>query len=169
MNVSLFYGKLTESTAGKKGYVLSVRANAEKLIGLICADENEKEFFVDIKNIVKIGERIIYEDRESQVKNSRPVRLGCAGFDEEGKYLGTVEEITFSGNKLLKAKIGKKTYPAEALTYGDAIIVSKIKKLKYDVVKDGEVVFKKGTPVTEELLAAAENAGEYVQTKMKSI
>ncbi len=169
MNVSIFYGKPIESTAGKKGYVISVRAAADKLKCLICADENEKEFAVDVKNIIKIGDKIVYEDRDDAIKNSYSVRLGCAGFDESGRYLGNVEEITFKGDKLLKAKIGAKTYSAETLTYGDVIIVKKVKKLKYDVVKDGKVLFGKGTAVTREVLTEAELAGEYVQTNLKTI
>ena len=80
-----------------------------------------------------------------------------------------MEEITFKGDKLLKAKIGAKTYSAETLTYGDVIIVKKVKKLKYDVVKDGKVLFGKGTAVTREVLTEAELAGEYVQTNLKTI
>ena len=158
MKISEFYGKKVESTAGKKGYVISVNANAGKLECLICADEDENEFAVDIKNIVSAENNlIIYEDRESAIKASRPLRLGCAGFDEKGVYLGNLEEYTFSKNKLLKAKMG------------DIIIVKKIKRVNADVVKDGKVIIKKGTPLTAEVLAAAETQGEYIQTNLKSI
>jgi len=111
MKVSMFYGKPVESTAGKKGYVISVNANAGRLECLVCADEDEKEFFVDLKNVISIDGKIVYEDRDSAFKASKPVRLGRAGFDENGKYLGNLEDYVFSGNKLLKAKIGKKKLP----------------------------------------------------------
>ena len=170
MKISEFYGKKVESTAGKKGYVISVNANAGKLECLICADEDENEFAVDIKNIVSAENNlIIYEDRESAIKASRPLRLGCAGFDEKGVYLGNLEEYTFSKNKLLKAKIGKKTYSADGILLGDIIIVKKIKRVNADVVKDGKVIIKKGTPLTAEVLAAAETQGEYIQTNLQSI
>lgn len=169
MNVSEIYGKKIESTAGKKGYVISVNAIDGVLECFICADENEKEFAVDVKNIVSIGEKIVYEDRENTFKKSKPLRLGRAGFDEHGKYLGILEEYSFKGNKLSKIKIGKKNYPAEGIICGDVIIVRGAKRLKFDVIKDGKIIIKKGTPVTGNLLKSAEKQGEYVQTNLKSI
>lgn len=170
MKISAFYGKKVESTDGKKGYVISVNANAGRLECLMCADEDENEFAVDIRNILSVEHnKIIYDDRESAIKASKPLRLGCAGFDEKGIYLGNLEEFTFSKTKLLKAKIGKKTYPADAVLAGDIIIVKKVKRVNTDVIKDGKVIIKKGTPLTAEVLASAENQGEYIQTNLKSI
>ena len=40
MKVSDLYGKKIESTACKKGYIISVNANAGRLECLICADED---------------------------------------------------------------------------------------------------------------------------------
>ena len=164
MKVSDLYGKKIESTAGKKGYIISVNANAGRLECLICADEDENEFAVDINSIVSVeNNKIIYEDRESAIKAAKPLRL------ENGAYLGFLEEYTFSKNKLLKAKIGKKTYPADSVLTGDVAIVKRVKRIKADVVKNGKVIIKKGTPLTAEVLASAEAQGEYVQTNLKSI
>ncbi len=52
---------------------------------------------------------------------------------------------------------------------GDVAIVKRVKRIKADVVKDGKVIIKKGTPLTAEVLASAEAQGEYVQTNLKSI
>lgn len=169
MNVSLLYGKKTESTDGKSGYVISVNASNGKIVCFTCADENEKEFTIDVKNIVKIGDKIIYEDREHTLKNAKPVRLGRAGFDEYGNFLGCVEDFTFSGQKLLKVKIGRKSHLAEELVYGDVVIVKNRKKIKSDVLKNGKVIIKKGTPLTESVLKTAKEEGEYIQTNLKSL
>lgn len=169
MKISIFYGKEVESTQGRTGYVLSVLANGGKLECLLCADGEENEFYVDVRNIVKIGEKIIYEDRESAMKEAEPVRLGRAGFDENGRYLGVLEELTLTDNRLRTAKIGKKNYPAEGLTCGDIVIVRRVKRLTADVVKDGKIVFKKGSYMTAEALAAAEKAGAYVQANLKCL
>ena len=73
MKVSDLYGKKIESTAGKKGYIISVNANAGRLECLICADEDENEFAVDINSIVSVeNNKIIYEDRESAIKAAKP-------------------------------------------------------------------------------------------------
>lgn len=169
MKVSEIYGKRVESTNGKRGYVISVNAGAKRIECLICADEDENEFAVDIKNIVSIGSKIIYEDREGAIKASKPIRLGSAGFDESGKYLGKLVEYTFTKSKLLRAKIGRKNYPAEGVLTGDIVIVKKLKTLKSDVIKDGKVIIKRGTPLTEEVIAIAEQQGEYVQTNLKAL
>lgn len=169
MKISEIYGKTVESTTGKRGYVITVKANGDKLECLICADENENEFMIDINNVIKFGDRIIFNDRESAIKSATPLRLGRASFDERGKYLGNLEEYVFEGSMLLKAKIGKKNYPAEELICGDAVIVQKLKRLKGDVVKGGKIIFKSGTYLSEDVLAEAKSQGEYVQTKMKSI
>lgn len=169
MKISSIYGKKVESTAGRRGYVISVNANGGRLECLVCADEEENEFSIDVKNIISIDNKIIYEDRERAIKTAKPLRLGCAGFDEKGNYLGILEEFTYSKNKLLKAKIGKKTYPAEGLLTGDVIIVKRVKRVNADIVKDGKVIIKKGTPLTNEVLASAEANGEYIQTNLKSI
>ena len=169
MNVSQFIGKKVVSTQGKTGYVLSVNGGNGRVECLACADEDEKEFLIDVKNIVSAGEKIVFDDRAGAIAAAKPLRLGRAGFDESGAYLGEICDYIFKGNALLKAKIGKKNYPAERLVCGDVVIVKHVKKLTCDVVKDGEVIFKKGTPVTKALLKKAQALGEYVQTNLKSI
>ncbi len=169
MNVSKLFGKKTESTSGKKGYVISVNGGNGKVECLVCADEDENEFIVDMKDVVMFGEKIIYQDRTDAFKNARPLLIGRSCFDDRGNYLGEVEDYAFKGNKLLSAKIGKKNYPADELICGDVVIISKKKRLSDDVLKDGKIIFKKGDEVTEELLLKAEQQGEYIQTSLKSL
>ena len=154
MKLSLFYGKKVVSTDGKCGYVLSVNANGGVLECLRCADEDENEFYIDIKNIVSVGDKIIYEDRARAIKASKPLRLGCAGYDERGVFLGNVTE---------------KNYPAAGIECGDAVIVKNCVKLKSDVKKDGKVIIKKGEALSKETVNKAVEAGEFVQTTMKTI
>lgn len=169
MNVSLFFGQKVLSTDGKKGYVVSVNAAAGKIECLICADEDENEFYVDMKNVLKLGEPIIFDDRESKIKAAKPVRLGRASYNDKGIYLGNLVDMTVSGNKIMRVKIGKKSYKATELTYGDVVIHKPVKKLKSDVIKDGKVIIRKGTPITSGVLSAAEKEGEYFQTNLKSL
>lgn len=169
MNISEIYGKKVVSTAGKKGYVVSVNASEEAIEGLICADENEDEFTVDVKNIIKYGNEIVFEDRESAVKRAKPLRLGRVSYTVEGKYLGLVEEYILKGNKIAGVKIGSKRYPASSVVFGDAVIVKGVKRLKSDVVKGDKVIIKKGTPITDSVLETAAENGEYVQASLKSL
>lgn len=169
MNISLLYGKKVVSTDGRKGYVISVNAAAGKIECLTCADEEENEFRVDMKNVLKVGDAILFEDRERAIKTARPVRLGRASYDEKGIYLGNLEDMTCNKNRILRAKIGKKSYQANELTYGDVVIAKKTKKLKDNVIKDGKVIIRKGTALTDGVLSMAEKEGELIQTNLKSI
>ncbi len=169
MNASNLFGKKVESAAGAEGYVVEVRASGGKIECLVCADEDENEFLVDAENVKKWGETIIYTDRAREIKKSGALRLGLPAYDENGRYLGELSDFSLRGARILKAKIGKKNYPAEGVTCGDAAIVRRARVLKSDVIKNGEVIIKKGTPISEESLKIAENAGEYVQAKLKSI
>lgn len=169
MKISEIYGKIIESTAGKRGYVLKIMACRGSIEGLVCADEEEREFVVDMKTVVSIADKIIYEDRESAIKRARELSLGRASFDEEGNYLGNLEEFTFSGNKLLKAKIGKKNYSPSELSCRDAVIVKSTARLRGNVTRGEKILLKKGAPLNEENLNKASVNGEYIQAKLKSL
>lgn len=169
MVISELYGKNVESTSGRKGYVISVNGSSGKVECLVCADGEENEFFVDFRDIVSIGAKIVYEDRSAEMKKAKPIKIGLAAFDDGGTFLGCVEDYSFSGGKLVGAKIAKKNYPAENLILGDAVIVRKTKQLNKNVVKDGKILFKKGAQVTSALLDKAAQNGEYVQTNLKTL
>ena len=169
MKISELFGKIAESTTGKRGYVLGVKALASKIVCLVCADEDEREFVVDIKNVNSIADKIIYEDRDQTIKKAREICLGRASFDGEGNFLGNLEEITFSGNKLVKAKIGKKAYAIDELSCGDAIIVRPVAHVRRDVKKGRKTILKKGSALTDGNLQKAIENGAYIQAKLKML
>lgn len=169
MKISEIYGKIVESVSGKRGYVLRIMACRGEIECFICADEDEREFVVDMRSVKSIGEKIIYEDRESAMSKSHEISLGRASYDAQGNYLGNLEEFTFSGNRLLKAKIGKKSYSAAELYCNDAIIVNDATRLSGDVKRGNRVLMKKGAALTEESWTKASLNGEYIQMKLKSL
>lgn len=176
MKLSSIYGKEVLSSAGRRGYVLSVNAKNGRLSHLLCADENEREFTVGFSDITRFGDPILYHGETLSGKEDNcdraaavPVRLGRAGFDAKGGFLGFLEDFTFSGDRLINAKIGKKNYPAEEVVLGDVVIVKPCRKLSDDVKKDGKVLLKKGAPLTANALDAARKEGEYVQAQLKSL
>lgn len=169
MNASNLFGKKVVSVTGKSGYVLGVRVSGRKIECLECADEDENEFLIDCALIKRWGESIIFYDRQGEIAESKPLKLGLPSFDEDGKYLGELSDFRVLNGKLVKAKIGKKNYPAESVVLGDAAIVKRVRTVQSDVIKDGKVIIKRGTPLSEESLKLAESLGEYVQTNLKSI
>ena len=170
MRISFFYGMKVESTAGKSGYVIGVNVRGDRLECLKCADANENEFAVDAQNIVSYGEdKIVFEDREAAIRNSTPMRLGKPVFDQEGNYLGNLDDFSVDCDTLTCAFVGKKKFSANELVCGDAVIVKSQRVLKSDVKKDGKVILKRGTPLDNEALKIARREGEYVQANLKSI
>ena len=168
MKVSEFFGKRILGTNGKEGYVVSVNAGGGRLC-LVCADGNEREFAVDMGNILSVGDKIIYDGTECENIAAVPLRLGRAGFDMRGKYLGNLTDFALSNGKLKSAKIGKKNYPADGIILGDIVLVKDMRRLKSDVKKDGRTLFRKGAFVTDGVLFEAAAEGEYVQTTLKSL
>ena len=167
MKVSELFGKRVLGTNGRDGYVVSVNAEGRNA-WLVCADDNEREFAVDLKNVLSADDKIIYDGTEVKVC-ATPLRLGRAGFDMRGKYLGNLCDFTLSRGKLKFAKIGKKNYPADGIILGDIVIVKDLRRLKSDVKKDGKTLFKNGAYVTDEVLSEAAAEGEYVQTTLKTL
>lgn len=169
MNVSEFLGKIAESADGKRGYVISVNTYDGGKIYLKCADENEREFSVDFKDAIYTGDKILFTVSNTCLPLAKSLRLGTAAVDENGTYIGVIEDFSIKEGKISKIKIGKKNYPAECVTLGDVAIIRRVERIKSDVKKNGRIILKKGTCLTDETLAAAQDAGEYVQTKLKTL
>lgn len=170
MKISLFYGIEIESTAKKRGYVVGVYVRGDRLEYLKCADENENEFCVDARNILCYKEdKIIFEDREAAIRGSVPVRLGKPVFDGNGIFVGTLSDYAVDCDTLTAAYVGRKKYPANEIVCGDVGLIKRERVLKSDVLKDGKVILKRGTPLNYEALQIAQAAGEYIQANLKSI
>lgn len=170
MKLSIYYGKKVKSTAGKTGYVISVNVNGGDVVALRCADENEREFAVDMRDVISVKDIIVFNDRESLLKESEPVRLGKPVFDGEGKYLGVLTDLTEEKGKLKYAHIGKNKIAAEDVNFGDAVIIkNNARVLKSDVKKNGKILLKRGTPLNAEVMEKAQKNGEYIQTALKGI
>ena len=171
MKLSSIYGKEVESTdKGRRGWVRGVCGFGGAPQFLQCFDEEEREFDIDIKNVVAFGEKIIFEDRAAARSKSRNMRLGVAAYSEYGNFLGHLTEIVTDRGGGVRYVIGKKSYRPEDVTTGDVMIVHPPRTLKDNVLtEDGAVVLKKGTALTGEALKKAEAAGEYFQARMKTI
>ncbi|MCM1532674.1 MAG: hypothetical protein NC114_10455 [Ruminococcus flavefaciens] len=169
MKISILYGMPVQSTAGKTGYVISVNESLGKIQCLVCADENENEFAIDVKNIISVNDKVTFEDRESVIKHSTPVRLGKPVYSGEGKFLGHLTDLNVESNEVVSAQVGKKKFSAGNFVCGDAVIVKKFERvLKSDVKKDGRVILRRGTSLTPEVLEKAQEEGEYIQANLKS-
>lgn len=170
MKVSLFYGKKCESTTGRQGYVIGVNASGLRLVSLTCADDGEKEFTVDVKNVRRVGNKVYYIEGQRPDESGTPLRLGKPVYDYEGNYIGKLTDFTAEHGKIIFAHVGSRKFDAADIVCGDAVIVKNSAAiLKDNVKKNGKVIIKRGTPLSDDIAEKARRHGEYVQTKLKTI
>ena len=170
MKISEIYGKEVKNKEGKTcGWVRGVIGTAGALQFLQCFDGEEREFDIDVKDVLRFGEEIIFEDRFAAKAESRDMRLGIPAYNESGIFLGYLAEIE-QGKNGSKYVIGRKKYSADEVSAADAVIVHGGRTLKENVVSaDGAIVLKKGTKLNDDALKRAEDAGEYFQAQLKTI
>lgn len=170
MKISEIYGKEVKNEEGKTcGWVRGIIGTAGALQFLQCFDAEEREFNIDVKDVLSFGEHIIFEDRAAAKAECRFMRLGIPAYNESGAFLGYLAEIE-QGKNGTKYLIGKKKYSADEVSAGDAVIVHGGRTLKENVISsDGAIVLKKGTKLDTEALKKAEDAGEYFQAQLKTI
>ena len=169
MKISLLFGKKVESPADKSGYILRVNAVGNSITSFTCVDDDEQEFCVPVDSIKSIKNTVTYS-RACECGEGRSIALGKPVFDSEGNYVGKLTDIVTEKYKIVSLFAGNKKFPAEDAVCGDVVIIkSRVRFLKSDVKKNGKIIFRKGTPLTDEIVQKAQLAGEYVQTNLKTI
>ena len=170
MKISQVFGKPVESASGRSGYVLSVNACGNKITSLTCADRDELEFDIPAKSIKNIKDKITYSYGGRRGDGEKSVRLGKPVFDCEGNFIGKLTDITFDKFVITHIYVGNRKFSADDVICGDAVIIkSNVRFLKSDVIKNGKIIFKRGTPLTDDVAEKAQLVGEYVQTNLKTI
>lgn len=170
MKLSQVFGKPVESSTGRSGYVISVNAVGNKITSLTCADRDEVEFDIPAKNIKSIKDVVTYSYGGRRGADEKSVRLGKPVFDCEGNYVGKLTDISAEKNTITYVYVGNRKFSAEDVICGDAVIIkNSIRFLKSDVIKNGKIIFKRGTPLTDDVAEKAQLVGEYVQTNLKTI
>ncbi len=170
MKISQLFGKRAEGGAGRSGYVISVNTSGGKITGLTCADEDEQEFYIPVKNIKSIKNTVCFTHGGERAADEGNFNLGKPVFDSEGRYIGRLTDVTAEKYLITVMHVGNKKFSADDVVCGDAVLVkSSVRFLKSDVKKNGRVIFRRGTPLTAEIIAKAQLAGEYVQTNLKTI
>ena len=170
MKISVLFGKKVESASGRAGYVLRVNGIENDITSLTCADDDEQEFDIPVKNIKSVKNAVTYSYAGKHGGNEKSISLGKPVYDCEGNFVGTLDDIIYEKYKIVCISVGNKKFPAEDVICGDAVIIkSSIRFLKSDVKKNGKIIFRKGTPLSREVAEKAQLAGEYVQTNLKTI
>ena len=170
MKVSGLFGKRVESASGRSGYVLRVNAIDNKITSFTCVDSDEQEFDIPVKNIKSIKNTVTYSYAGKHGGIEKSLTLGRPVFDCEGNLVGKLTDIVTEKYEIVSVSVGNKKFSAEDVICGDAVIIkSNVRFLKSDVKKNGKIIFRRGTPLTDEIIEKAQIAGEYVQTNLKTI
>ena len=169
MKISQLYGKKVESLSGESGYVLRVNARGRDVTGFTCVDGDETEFDIPVTNIRNIKDTVTFSCAGAHSKETS-LALGKPVFDCGGNLVGKLTEIIIEKYKIVSYFVGNKKFSADDIIYGDAVLIrSGVRFLKSDVKKNGKTIFRRGTPLTDEIAKKAQLAGEYVQTNLKTI
>ena len=170
MKVSLLYGKKVESPSSGSGYILRVNAQGYDITSFTCVDGDETEFDIPVKNIKSVKAAVTYTSAGKHEGAEKSVTLGKPVFDCEGNFVGKLTDIIIEKYKIVSFFVGNKKFSADDIIYGDAVLIkSGVRFLKSDVKKNGKVIIRRGTPLTDEIIKKAQFAGEYVQTNLKTI
>ena len=124
MTVSKLYSLPVERVDGKRrGYVLAVIREGDGIAALACADDKEREFFIEPDKIVRTADAIIYQTEGVKRSKRGALRLNMPCYDERGKFLGYAEDFTLKAFALKNCIIDGKAYPCERVCLGDIAVL----------------------------------------------
>ncbi len=124
MNISKLYELPVQRVDGKRrGYVLAVLREGDGVAAIACADENEREFFVDARSIVRLSDAIIYQTEGAKRTKKNVLRLNVPCYDERGKFLGYVEDYILKSCSVKSCVIASRSYPAGRVCLGDVAVL----------------------------------------------
>lgn len=124
MNLSKLYALPAERVDGKRrGYVLAAIKEGAGIAALLCADENEREFFIEPDKIVRTADAIVYQTEGKKRTRRGALRLNAPCYDECGNFLGYIEDYVLKQFEIKSCVINGKSYPAERVCLGDIAIL----------------------------------------------
>ena len=96
MLISSLVGKTVLSRSGERfGYVLALRParDMKKLSCLVCADEDEEEFFLPARAVLSVEDAVIAGRQRTNAPTGIPSPIGSPVYTHTGEQLGTITNI----------------------------------------------------------------------------
>lgn len=96
MLISSLVGKTVLSRSGERfGYVLALRParDMKKLSCLICADDDEEEFFLPARAVLSVEDAVIAGRQRTNAPTGIPSPIGSPVYTHTGEQLGTITDI----------------------------------------------------------------------------
>lgn len=128
MQLTSLIGKQILSPAGEHiGYVLAARPSRDlkKVSCLVCADDDEEEFFLPMKNVLSCGDALIAQRVRASSPTGIPCPVGNAVYSHKGERIGTLGELFVGEDPLFTVyeESGQVNYPPARVAVGDSLIV----------------------------------------------
>ena len=96
MLISSLVGKTVLSRSGERfGYVLALRParDMKKLSCLVCADDDEEEFFLPARAVLSVEDAVIAGRQRANAPTGIPSPIGSPVYTHTGEQLGTITDI----------------------------------------------------------------------------
>lgn len=96
MLISSLVGKTVLSRSGERfGYVLALRPTRDmkKLSCLVCADDDEEEFFLPARAVLSVEDAVIAGRQRANAPTGIPSPIGSPVYTHTGEQLGTITDI----------------------------------------------------------------------------
>lgn len=96
MLISSLVGKTVLSRSGERfGYVLALRParDMKKLSCLVCADDDEEEFFLPARAVLSVEDAVIAGRQRTNAPTGIPSPIGSPVYTHTGEQLGTITDI----------------------------------------------------------------------------
>lgn len=184
-----------DNTAIGYSYAVCFSHGCKKVTALLCADEEEEDFFLPLSpDAFKGGKLVMPRSRKSKNTGtvyspfSRPI------YRSDGVFLGFVTDMVLSDFKVTALQAGEKVFPAEEVTaFGDCILIGQKAKggqkkeqektpssarqrrplvlgrtVKADILdEEGNLLFARGTAVTPKILRQAVKFNRLIELTAK--
>ena len=132
MQISFLIGKQILSAQGDLlGYAVRALLNKTrtKILSLVCADENEEEFYLPARALHMEGDAIVYTGRGNGDTIGQPCPVGMRVFSETGADMGAVRDMIFDdGGAFLLLTNDNTPYPVSCARFGQVIILRQSSK-----------------------------------------
>lgn len=155
MQISSLVGKRILTPDEKEiGYVLGVllSKNRKKLSALVCADEDEEEFYLPARALIKVGETVTARPSRLTTATGEVCPIGFPVYSDAGKFLGFVKNVLLEEDAFLV--LDGAVLPIGSVKIGDAAIVRRTVQAQKKAPKRQNSVKAEQTSVTEQKSAA---------------
>lgn len=128
MRFSSWIGKDVLSRSGERlGYVVALRLTRDmkKLSCLVCADEEEAEFYLPARAVLSAEDAVIAGRQRFEMPTGQPCPVGRPVYLHTGEFFGVIADVDTGEEPALAVwtEDGERSVPAACAAMGETVIV----------------------------------------------